>query len=257
VTLWKLLCSWKTKPKKVSTISQSSKKRPSITVTLTAYLLHHLWHRHPQQLDSPNCTEQNPMIIKLWNENILDFNTMSNPGVICHLTVPNMDMDEESMRGRALRLLTSALLSSDSLHDFITLLVVNPENQEAMLDSMKQRPTNLRNSSWLAGAATSKNIINQQACTSRFEDSVRWKDEPRNERRQHWRSAQAAHQQRVIQFCNVTECHMRGEGSAKIEQKPRSRGNGGRGRDRPQRDGARGRVRPASSAPRIWQRVGL
>jgi hypothetical protein len=75
---------------------------------------------------------------------------MSNPGVICHLTVPNMDMDEESMRGRALRLLTS-----DSLHDFITLLVVNPENQEAMLDSMKQRPTNLRNS-WLAGAATSK-----------------------------------------------------------------------------------------------------
>lgn len=80
---------------------------------------------------------------------------MSNPGVICHLTVPNMDMDEESMRGRALRLLTSALLSSDSLHDFITLLVVNPENQEAMLDSMKQRPTNLRNS-WLAGAATSK-----------------------------------------------------------------------------------------------------
>jgi hypothetical protein len=42
------------------------------------------------------------------------------------------------MRGRALRLLTSALLSSDSLHDFITLLVVNPENQEAMLDSMKQ-----------------------------------------------------------------------------------------------------------------------
>ena len=35
------------------------------------------------------------------------------------------------------------LLSSDSLYDFIALLVVNPENQEAMRDSMKQSLTNL------------------------------------------------------------------------------------------------------------------
>ena len=34
-------------------------------------------------------------------------------------------------------------LSSNSLYDFIALLVVNPKNQEAMRDSMKQRPTNL------------------------------------------------------------------------------------------------------------------
>jgi hypothetical protein len=40
-------------------------------------------------------------------------------------------MDEKSMRGRALRPLTSASLSSDNLYDFMALLVVNPENQKA------------------------------------------------------------------------------------------------------------------------------
>jgi hypothetical protein len=119
-------------------------------------------------------------------------------------------MDEKSMRGRALRPLTSVSLSSDSLYDFIALLVVNPENQEAMNDSMKQSPANLGGWQGQAGSNRKKKI-DQQARTSVFEDCVGGKANPRtegnpsasDELRRRRRGAQAAHQQSAIQFWRV------------------------------------------------------
>ena len=133
------------------------------------------------------------------------------------------------MRGRALRPLTSVSLSSDSLYDFIALLVVNPENQEAMNDSMKQSPANL--GGWQGQAGSNRKKKTNKRAPLYLRTVSEEKRIPERKATLVLPTSCAGgggarklpiNRARFSSGGSRGECQMRGGGGAKTEQKPSS-----------------------------------